>query len=222
MSRTLTSGMLAAIAAGEVRPIILVQATFASGAIYVWSGIGDLNWNGQTWKGLGQFGKITPINETTTGEARGMTLELSGVPADLVGDALNEINAQSPVVIYVGFMDTSGNVIVNPEQRWKGLMDATHIAEAGTTATLQINVESKLIDLGRARERHYTHADQQIDWPGDNGFVYVNGIQELDVIWGRPGTPISNLPVITPKTGSGGAPPQSHIPPIGPRGPRYL
>jgi hypothetical protein len=190
--------------AKQVQPIIFVSAQFATGWIYVWSGIGTIAWNGHTWQGLGQLGKVTPMAETTQGQARGVTLELSGVPSALLGDVLNEVEPQYPAVIYLGYMDSGGNVIATPETRFAGRIDLCRINEGGDTSTIQINVESKLIDLNRARERHYTHQDQQITYPGDNGFMYVNGIQQLACIWGEPGTPINNLPVIGGQSGSGG------------------
>lgn len=204
MSRNMTSAVLAAIASGLVRPVAFVQAQFASGIIYVWSGIGPITWNGQTWTGLGRLGKISPIPESTNGQAKGVTLELSGIPSDLLSDVLTEVRPQFPVFLWIGYLDSTGNVIANPEQRFSGRMDVVRLSEGGETSSIQINVESKLIDLNRARERHYTHQDQQIDYPGDNGFRFVNGIQELSVVWGRAGSPINNLPVVTSKTGSGG------------------
>lgn len=195
MSRNLTSQVVAAMQAQNVRPVIFVQAQFTGGTIYVWNGISSITWNSQTWQGLGKLGKISPIAETVTGQARGVTFELSGIPSDLLSYVLTQVRTQYPAYVWVGYFDASGNVIANPELRFSGRIDTAKILESGDNSVIQITVESKLIDLGRARERHYTHQDQQIDYPGDLGFVYVNGIQELSLIWGAPGTPINNLPV---------------------------
>lgn len=194
MSRNLTAAVISAMQSAQVTPVIFVQAAFASGTIYVWSGIGTITWNSQAWVGVGKLGKISPIQETTRNQAKGVTLELSGIPSDILTDVLTEVRPQYQCFIWVGYLDAIGNVIANPETRFAGRMDVVRLTEGGSTATIQINVESKLIDLNRARERHYTHQDQQIDYPGDNGFIYVNGIQELAILWGSSGTPISNLP----------------------------
>ncbi|HEV2378727.1 MAG TPA: hypothetical protein VG206_02910 [Terriglobia bacterium] len=226
MPRSLTSAVLAAMASANVSPVIFVQAQFTSGTIYVWSGIGPISWNSQTWTGVGYLGKITPIQETTSGQAKGVTLEMSGIPSNLLNDVLNEISPQYPVYLYIGYLNSTGAVIANPEQRFSGRMDVVRLTEGGDSSLIKINVESKLIDLNRARERHYTHQDQQIDWPGDNGFIYVNGIQELAVLWGTPGTPINNLPTIgsvggnTASAGGSGPGRGAQGGGYGPRGPR--
>ena len=36
-----------------------------------------------------------------------------------------------------------------------------------------------------AVDRRYTDEDQQMDYPGDLGFQFVNGIQEAQIYWGR-------------------------------------
>jgi hypothetical protein len=203
MSRNLTSGVLTAIAGKQVTPVIFFQAAFATGVAYIWSGIGTVVWNGHSWVGVGNLGKISPIMETTTGQARGVTVELSGIPEDLLAETLSEVQAQYPAYIWVGYLDSSGAVIADPEQRWSGRMDVAKIQESGETSVIQITVESKLVDLGRARERHWTHQDQAIDYPGDNGFLYMSGIQEFDVVWGQKGTSISNLPSLGGQSGSG-------------------
>jgi hypothetical protein len=195
--------MLTALASKQTNPVIFVQIGFATGYVYLWSGIGSINWNGQTWLGVGKMGKVSPIADTATGQAKGLTLELSGIPSDLISDVLAEVQAQYKAYLWWGLFDSNGNVIANPEQRWAGMTDVVKIQEGGTTSAIQITVESKLVDLGRARERHWTHQDQQIDYPGDNGFLYVNGVQELDVIWGQSGNAINNLPSLGGQSGSG-------------------
>ena len=45
MSRTLSTAMQAVATAELVRPIYLVDLEFASGSIYLWSGLGDLSFN---------------------------------------------------------------------------------------------------------------------------------------------------------------------------------
>lgn len=218
--RTQTSGLFAELGKETVRPVIFVEAEFADGTVYMWSGIGPIAWDGQTWLGLGWLGKVTAMAETTTGQARGVTLELSGIPSNLIGEAVAQASAQYPVIIWLGFLDASGAVIADPEKRFSGRMDVVRIAEGGDTSSIQINVESKLIDLQRARERHYTDQDQKIDYPSDDGFMYVNGIQELSVVWGHSGSAINNLPVVGGQSGSGNSPPQRG-PGRGPYGPGY-
>jgi hypothetical protein len=64
-------------------------------------------------------------------------------------------------------------------------MDQPTIDVDGTTATIAINCESRLLDMNVAVDRRYTNEDQQLDHPGDRGLEFVNSIQEVVIYWGR-------------------------------------
>ena len=185
MARNLTAAQIAEITAQNMRPALFIQALFTSGYIYVWSGIGTISWNGQTWTGVGSLGAISPIPETSDLTAAGLKLSLSGIPASLITSALGEVRQGAPVFIYQGFLTPSGGVVANPNNAWSGRMDTCEIAEGGDTATIAITAESRLLDLNRSRERRYTKQDQAIDFPGDTGFDFVPSLQELSIVWGR-------------------------------------
>ena len=83
-----------------------------------------------------------------------------------------------------GAIDSSGALVVDPYTTFQGRLDVPEIVDGGDDCTIQISYESRLIDLERARERRYTHEDQQIDSPGDKGFEFVTLIQDQTVVWG--------------------------------------
>jgi hypothetical protein len=62
-----------------VRPALLLQIALNSGTEYLWSGVGDLAWDGHTWKGLGVFASMGPITENSEVQAEGTTVTLSGI-----------------------------------------------------------------------------------------------------------------------------------------------
>jgi hypothetical protein len=47
MPRNMTQAYLSAMQGAVLRPALFVQAAFVSGPIYVWSGVGQITWNGQ-------------------------------------------------------------------------------------------------------------------------------------------------------------------------------
>jgi hypothetical protein len=188
MSRDLTSAVQAELLKMKVKPVIFVEAVFTSGTLRVWSGIGTISWNGQTWTGVGNLGGISPISEGTEPHADGIELSLSGIPSDLVTKALGECRPNAPVKLWFGFLDEAEAVIADPYQSFGGRMDVPSVEEGGETSTIKLRVENRLVDLGKARERRYTHEDQQIDYPGDLGFEYVAGLQEWNGVWGKPGS----------------------------------
>jgi len=188
MSRDLTSAVQAELLKMKVKPVIFVEAVFTSGTLRVWSGIGTVSWNGQTWTGVGNLGGISPISEGTEPHADGIELSLSGIPSDLVTKALGECRPNAPVKLWFGFLDEAEAVIADPYQSFGGRMDVPSVEEGGDTSTIKLRVENRLVDFNRARERRFTHEDQQIDYPGDLGFEYVAGHQEWNGVWGKPGS----------------------------------
>lgn len=183
--RDLTSGVQDAIDADQVSPILLFEAEFVSGYVRVWSGYGDLTWNSQTWNGVGILGGISNIEETSEVKAAGITVSLSGIPSQYISIALQDVRQGKTGKIYLGFMDNSNEVIVDPYLAFEGRLDIPSIQEDGDNSIITISYESRLIDLERSREVRYTHEEQTRLFPGDLGFEYVASMQEKEVLWGR-------------------------------------
>lgn len=80
MARNLDASMAAALSSGLIQPFFAISLALPTGPVLAWSGVGDLVWNGLTFKGIGNFGKISAIAEGTDVEAAGITVQLAGVP----------------------------------------------------------------------------------------------------------------------------------------------
>lgn len=65
-----------------------------------------------------------------------------------------------------------------------GTMDQINSTDGEQTATISLSVESKLIDLQRARNRRYTDNNQQGRYSGDLAFEFVNRLQDEDIPYG--------------------------------------
>lgn len=205
MPRPWTPTMLSQLTAANIKPVLFLKMQFNTGPIFVWSGIGMLNWNGLQWTGLGQLGNISAVEESSELAATNVTFTLSGIPQDLIQDALSEVRQGNPVQLWFGTLGDDNNVLADPLQIFAGRMDTPTIDEGALTGTISISVENRLIDLNRARERRYTNQDQQIDHPGDLGFQYVQFIQQWNGTWGKAGP--GGVPrghVSVPKGGGGG------------------
>jgi len=193
MPRNMTQGFLGAMQGAVLRPALFVQAAFVSGPIYVWSGIGQITWNGQVWTGIGTLGSISTIEEGSTVAAKGITLTLSGIDASLLNDVMTEFQVGLPVSVTLGVFDTNNALIADPVCCFSGRMDQPTIDVTGTLATIAINCENRLVEMNVAVDRRYTDEDQQMDYPGDLGFQFVNGIQEAQIYWGRSPSSQNNL-----------------------------
>jgi len=191
--RNVTTQVIDALASATVRPAFFVEAWFTSGPIYVWTGYGSVSWNGLTWLGIGTLGSISTVEEGSDIQARGITLEMSGIDVNLLGGILNEFQVGLPVRVWLALFDGTNALVPDPFLSFAGRMDQPTLDVAGETASISINCESRLIDMNVACDRRYTDEDQQLDHPGDRGFEFVNSIQEVTVTWGRTPSSSNNM-----------------------------
>ena len=201
MSRTLTTSMRDALVADTVRPIYLVRMVFDSSEspaeLNLWSGVGDLSYDGETYLGVGDLLGISEIKESAEISATGMNISLTGVKSSLIAVAKDHEYQGRPLTVRLGAFNSSGSLVADPIIIFSGFMDTMTIAEAGEYSTISISVENKLIAFEKSKIRRYTAEDQKIDYPlklangdpnpnYDAGFEFVTAIVEKEIIWGRP------------------------------------
>lgn len=170
-----------------VRPALLALFDFAGGAVRAWSGVGDLVWLGQTFAGVGSFGAVGPIEETTEVRATGARFQLSGVPSGLLNEVTGVSVQGRRARLWLAFMtDAWSGFLDEPVALFDGLMDMVEVTDGGRVATVTLTAENRLRDLERPRLRRYTDQDQQSEFPGDRGFAFVPELQEMEIHWGGP------------------------------------
>jgi hypothetical protein len=185
MPRPLSPALLTALSAPILNPALFVQAQFSDETVYMWSGVGSVTWNGHTWIGLGGFLGVTTPEDSSTVEAKGITLMLSGMDAKMLPQALNDVVLGYPVTVYLALYDSNNTLIDGPVVAWAGRLDQPTFEVGGTEVSLQINCESRLLDMNVGVDRRYTHEDNQLDNPGDLCFMFVDSIQEMTLFWGN-------------------------------------
>ena len=184
MARSLTGAMITELKAEHVRPIVLVEIEFASGWVRIWSGLGDLSWNGKTWNGIGDLGGIGSITESRSPKAQGLGLTLSGIPQSMVNIVLSETRQGKPGIVWLGFLDDAGQVIADPKQAFDGRVDFTALEEGRDSVTARVQLENYFVDANRTRDFTYTPNIQKERFPGDRGFDGVAAIQGKVIRWG--------------------------------------
>lgn len=184
MPRTLDSTLSASLTDGLIRPVILCLLTFRSGTEYVWSGVGPLVHDAQTYKGMGSLGSLGSINEGVEVKADGTSVTLSGIDSALLNDSLTDIKAGAPAKIWYGHVGPSLALLGAPYLIFSGVVDKPTISPGVETCSITLSLEASMIDLGRATERRYTAADQQLYYPTDSGFNRVEALNDISVVWG--------------------------------------
>lgn len=210
MARDLTAAAAAAANDGTVRPALFYEGVFSGGTLRLWSGIGPITWNGQTWTGAGQMLGVAAIGETSELRAVGFEVSLSGELSSLVSTALAQARQGLAGRVWLGFFDAAGALIADPFKAFEGRLDMPDVTDDGASARIAVKYESRLVDLDRRRERRYTSEDQALDYPDDRGFDEVPALQDAAVYWGRvmlqEGRPPVPAPLSSSLGGDGGAP----------------
>ncbi len=183
MSRSLTTPVATAATSSTIYPALLVELDWPEGAVYVWSGLGNLSWNGKTWLGVGDLGSVSKVTESKDGKANGITLTLSGVPSSTIYQALQVDYQGSDARIYLGVMNSAGVFQADPTQIAYAKIDTCSINENADTATVSVNLEKEFVDT-RSRGGRYTDQEQQAIYSGDTFFKFTAAMAGQNIYWG--------------------------------------
>ena len=184
MSRDLTTAFKTAITDTVVRPLWLVTAVFDSETLRFWNGTTTLSFGGDDYIGAGNLLNISEVVETQKTEARGIKIELTGIPTDLISVALGEDYQDRVITIDLALVDATGDIILDPYRYFSGKADVMTIEESAETAIIIMTAESDLIILKRVNERRRTSEDQKLTYTGDTFFDSVTALQSKDIVWG--------------------------------------
>lgn len=183
MARTLTPTVEAALEAGHVPLIVLVEMDFPSGFLRVNNSPVSFTWNSVDWLGVGRLGRIDAVSEGADLQARGLSFAISGIPAAHLAVALGQQYQGRSCKVWLAPLSASHAVLADPVLVFHGRLDTMDV-ELGDTATITVSAESRLADWDRPRVRRYNHEDQGIDYPADKGFEFVPQMAEKELRWG--------------------------------------
>jgi len=182
--KTLSSDVTNGLAASEVALVLLLKLEFDSGTVALNTSNWHLTWGGTTYQGAAGLGSISQV-EDSPGEIKGLSFEISGVAASSISLALDGSDEWqgAPVSIYAALVSLSTGAVIDADLIWSGLGDTMSIQEDGETCAVQATAESSAVDLLRGVPVTYTHADQQVFWPGDLAFQFVNDQSDKPIVW---------------------------------------
>ena len=183
MARDLHDDFKAELITTDLKPRILASFDFSSGAVNVWSGVGNLTYDSKTWTGVGNLGNVTPADSGVDISAQGATFTLTGISSSLISTALGDDYQNRACEWRLALLDANDAVIANA-YKWQGRMDVLTIAEEADTSTITVTAENRLIDLDRPRSSRYNDRDQQERYSGDKGLRFAADMADLELHWG--------------------------------------
>ena len=193
MARSVPAAILTALTQPEVQPFYAVEMLFDTrsgtdldgnpidyGPVRLWTGYGDRIIDGETYLGAGDLLAVSGLEEVNDLSAKSASITLTGMPGEIVSLAIKEPYQRRSCRILFGVSNVDDFVEV-----FAGKMNQMPIEDSGDTSTITLTVESKMVELNRARVRRYTHESHQARHPGDTFFSFVADIQDKGIPWGR-------------------------------------
>jgi len=180
MTRNVPAALLASLSGSTVHPFYAIEMLFDSGPVRFWTGYGERSIFSQIYLGAGSLVSIGGVEEVTDLAAKSITLQMSGIPPEIVSLALQEPYQRRNCNVYFGTSDTTDVVEI-----FGGPMDVMAIEDSGEFSVISLTVESKLVRLGKSSNFRYTDANHQSRNPGDTFFSSVADLQDKEILWGR-------------------------------------
>ena len=189
MARDITSDFNTAIKSTVVQPIFAIELEFSDGTLRFWTGYGSITMtaggSSKVFTGTGDLLSISPVEESSTLQMNGISVALTGIKSSLVSTALSAQYTNRDAALYMGLYNASGSVIADVYTLFKGKMDVLNITEQADTATITLNIESRLVSFEQPLNRMLTLEDQQVDYSSDLGFEFISDLQDKEIIWGK-------------------------------------
>lgn len=179
MTRTLPTGLTAALDDKEVSLYYAVEFLYDTAPVRLWTGYGSKTINGDDYIGVGSLLGIDGLEEVADLSARAITISLSGIDPQIVSLALQEPYQNRECIVHLGINDE------DPVQLFSGYMNVMSITDSGDTSSINLSVESKLVRLERSSNWRYTNENHKSRYPNDTFFSYVADLQDKQVVWGR-------------------------------------
>lgn len=185
MARNLTSAVKTELAATNCRIGYFLEINFDTTPVRLSSTMHDVSWDSKTWQGNGWFHGSDSVVEDEDLDTDELTVYLSGVNSTLISAFLTDSSANNTGKLYLVFFDSSWSVVADPYLLFDGYLDEVEISEESDDTSIEVSFESRLAILDKASDIRWTHNFQQTRFSGDDGFNYVQSLEDWDGYWGR-------------------------------------
>jgi hypothetical protein len=186
MPRNIDSTLLAALSSGYCEPVHLMQITFRSQVCYAWSGLGSLTWDSNTFLGIGSLGNLGDIKESSEVRADGTSIMLSGIDPVFLAESLTDIWLGAPAYRWLGAVQPGTRTLIGtPYLLFSGQVDKPSIYTGPDKISINLALETRLINHTRASNRRYTANDQHANgYPDDTGMNWIEKLNDIALKWG--------------------------------------
>ncbi len=178
----LTPDMEDALAGGAAL-YLFAEIDHPDGVVHLWNGVGDVEWNGDTYSGKGALGWLSAQQQSTDLHIQDRVMTIRGVdPAELAFLTGNVRGRDA--LFWLGCLDRWGRVVPDPFVIDEIVMDSQTfpVSDRGE-ASIQIRGFSGLWTLERAQNIAWSTEEAKLTYPDETGFDMIPTLVNVEVKW---------------------------------------
>lgn len=181
--RVLDANLLAGATGPVFFYIVLAKLAFPSGTVFVHNGVGTKSFGGDDYLGVGAFGSISVLEDTTALNSKPITLTLSSIVPEIIDAIKTDDVFGRDADIYIGVTDENQELLGTPDNWFSGHMETVEVL-IGESDGIAIRLQSRASRLELRNNKRYTIEDHQADHPGDLFFEFLSHLMDAEVLWG--------------------------------------
>lgn len=166
---------------------LLAEVDHPDGMFRCWTGVGELEYGGYTWTGIGNLGRVGPARYSVELSIQDVSLVLSGVDEATLA-LLSGLVRNRPAFVWIAALDDRTKIIERHELLDLQLDYQSFQAAADGECSVVLTARSGFYTLERAINDCWTDEDQKVRFPvsddgGDTGCALIGALQNKETIW---------------------------------------
>lgn len=183
------SALITALRVGTCVRHMFFKMTHDDGDVLAWDGVGDFDFNGDTYLGVAGLAEIGGVSNSSDIQNHAVTVRLNGVPLSVFRGVSPSIRNQT-AELYAVWISTETGLAIASKLVFAGFGDFLTTRLTEETISLTATIRAPHSDWSVVPRAYYTSADQSRLHPGDTGCDYTSALENA-VIAGWQSTPAS-------------------------------
>jgi hypothetical protein len=165
---------------------LLCEIEHPDGTVYLWSGVGTLDYDSKEWLGLGALAGVEGVKQASTLSLNQITFKMAIIEPNmqLLQDFISVNLKGKNAKVWFACFDDEQRVIASPIQILRAKLDyqTFSLSEDGS-ALISLVGQQGFYKLERALDVSWTPEEQKRTYPDDTGFDMISGLQDKELRW---------------------------------------
>jgi hypothetical protein len=193
MAISLSTAMQNALNDYERYGVVLITFEFGTGVYGLWTGLGEITYNGIVYKAGASLLEISNIENNADGSVSELTISLNTDPnkivtSDILATFYDEDWHMKPVTIQLGLINPDTLGLIGVTTFFRGRVEEAPFEEGPEGASIKGRCVSRSIELSKGGNLYRNEQNQKRFDPNDtglNGIGTLNGAINRDLKWGQ-------------------------------------